>query len=171
MFLCEKQSLQRLAGCVNFILVSVVPEHAGGNRAEGGSLIGALRPQWKPDVGGQGSHKGWGWAAGCKAENPQGEPSGAAESAAWQAAQHPGEGSSHWQQRNAAQAAESLCVAGLLLLSLWHLKEKLGNDTYSHVNLLYINYGIDFQTDFVRTTVMTDILVNDDHRRDGGPVN
>lgn len=71
--------------------VSVLLEHAGGNRAEGGGLIRALSPQWKPDAGGQGSYEGWGWAAGREAKNSQRESLGAAESIAWQTAQHPGE--------------------------------------------------------------------------------
>ena len=134
--------MQRLAGFVNFSLISLVPEHAGGNRTEGGGLIGALSPQGKPAAGGQGSHKGRGGAAVGEAEDPQGEPPGAAESAARQAAPHPGEA--------AAVDAASLHVAGL---ASEHGTPK--GDSWgmirTYVHTCFAQSGIGFQIGFVRT--------------------
>ena len=126
------RSLQRCPGCVSFNLISVVLEYAGGNRAEGGGLIRALGPQWKPAAGGQGSHKGRGRAAGGEAENPQGEPPGAAEGAAGQTAPHPGEAPATpwvWRYREA-----HLCIRLVCPLSTGHMKGMAGEQ---HI-LMYV---------------------------------
>lgn len=72
-------------------LCPLLPEHAGGNRTEGGGPVAAVRAQWEPAVGGQGSYEGRGRAAGGEAEAAQREPLGAAEGPAWQTTQHAGE--------------------------------------------------------------------------------
>lgn len=122
------------------------PEHAGGNRAEGGGLIGALGPQRKPAAGGQGPHEGRGWAAGRKAEDPQGEPPGAAESPAWQAAEHPGEGPAP-ESKVTLQGQPNTWRA---LSEPVHRKENVGKDTYLGTHLLYTALGMAFPTGFVR---------------------
>lgn len=73
-----------------WFFVFAAAEHAGWNRAKGGSLVRIVCAQRELAYGGEGSHQRWGRTAGCEAQDTEGQPSGATESAPWQTDQHSG---------------------------------------------------------------------------------